>query len=409
MWNTLLRLRLKSLIRRGTLHLRWPDDEVESYGSGPPEVFASINDPDLPRRLTLTPELALGEAYVDKALTVENDDIYGLLDLLMRNVPDFAKPVWHRPDAVLEYLMRKVNQISPAGRARANVAHHYDLSDELYGLFLDKDRQYSCAYFLKPGDTLEQAQAQKKAHIAGKLLLKPGMRVLDIGCGWGGMALTLARDFGARVTGITLSEEQFRYARSRAQREGLANQVDFQLVDYRAVEGQFDRIVSVGMFEHVGVPQYDTFFAKLRALLVEDGVALVHSIGRTLPPGRTGPWVRKYIFPGGYVPSLSETMQAVERQNLISTDIEVWRLHYALTLRHWRDRFEANIKAVETLYSDRFCRMWRYYLVASELTFRLGRQVVFQIQLSRQQDAVPLARDYLYAGQDQSGDLRAAE
>lgn len=283
------------------------------------------------------------------------------------------------------------------------------MSDDLYRLFLDTDRQYSCAYFLNADDSLEQAQRQKKAHIARKLLLQPGMRVLDIGCGWGGMALTLARDHGAQVTGITLSEEQYNYARARADREGLADRVTIQLADYRDIRGEFDRIVSVGMFEHVGVPQYDTFFATVRARLADDGIALLHTIGRATPPGRTGPWVRKYIFPGGYVPALSETMQAVERQRLWTTDIEVWRLHYAITLRHWRDRFEANIEAVGKLYDDRFCRMWRYYLVASELSFRLGRQAVFQIQLSRQQEAVPLSRDYLYRIDDSDTDARAAE
>jgi cyclopropane-fatty-acyl-phospholipid synthase len=409
MWKRLLHLRLTKLIKWGALRVRWPDGSVTAYGSGLPEVVANMTDPALPLRLVMNPELALGEAYVDGTLTIEDDDLYGFLNLVIGNAPDYDAPVWHRPDAVLEYAMRRVHQLSPATRARENVAHHYDLSDELYRLFLDDDRQYSCAYFLHPDDSLEQAQTQKKHHIAKKLLLKPGMRVLDIGCGWGGMALTLARDFDARVTGITLSREQYDFARARAEREGLADRVTFRLADYRDIRGEFDRIVSVGMFEHVGVPQYDTFFATVRALLADDGVALVHTIGRTTPPGRTGPWVRKYIFPGGYVPALSETMQAVERRKLWTTDIEVWRLHYAKTLRHWRERFETNIDAVRMLYDDRFCRMWRYYLVASELSFRLGRQVVFQIQLSRRQDAVPLARDYQYRSVDGVTKSLAAE
>lgn len=396
MWSRILHWRLAHLLRQGTLHVVWPDGQQTVYGSGEPEIRATLGDPVLPRRLVLNPELAMGEAYVDGSLKIEGDDLYGFLRLIISNVPDYIRPVWHRPDAVLHHALRRVHQLNPLRKARQNVAHHYDLSEKLYQLFLDQDRQYSCAYFLRSDDSLEQAQQQKKAHIAAKLLLHPGMHVLDVGCGWGGMALTLARDHGVRVTGITLSTEQYNFARARAEREGLADRVNFRLVDYRDVDGEFDRIVSVGMFEHVGVPQYDTFFAAMRERLSNDGVALLHSIGRAAPAARTGPWIRKYIFPGGYAPALSETMQAIERQGLWATDIEVWRLHYAMTLQHWRARFEANIDAVAKLYDERFCRMWRFYLIASELSFRFGRQAVFQIQLSRQQEAVPLSRDYLY-------------
>ena len=293
-------------------------------------------------------------------------------------------------------LVRRVQQYNPIGRAQSNVAHHYDLSGQLYDLFLDEDRQYSCAYFKTPQDTLEQAQAQKKAHIAAKLLLEPDMRVLDIGCGWGGMALTLARDHGVRVVGVTLSREQHKLATERARAEGLSDRVDFRLTDYREVTERFDRIVSVGMFEHVGVPHYPEYFSHVRDKLTEDGVALIHTIGRRTPPSTTSPWLLKYIFPGGYAPALSETMAAVERAGLWACDIEVWRLHYAETLRHWYDRFMARIDAAEALYDARFCRMWRYYLIASELSFRLNQQMVFQLQLSRRQEAVPLTRDYLY-------------
>ena len=288
------------------------------------------------------------------------------------------------------------------------MAHHYDLSGELYDLFLDADRQYSCAYFARPDMTLEEAQAAKKAHIAAKLLIEPGMRVLDIGCGWGGMGLTLARDFGAQVTGVTLSQEQHAIANQRAQKAGLADKARFHLMDYRDVKGQFDRIVSVGMFEHVGVPHYDAYFATVERLLAPDGIALIHTIGRAGPPGATSPWITKYIFPGGYCPAMSETMAAVERHKLVTTDVEVWRLHYAETLRIWRERFEANIESARALYDDRFCRMWRYYLIASELTFRLNNQVVFQFQLTPKQDAVPLTRDYLYCDGD-AGLRHAAE
>jgi cyclopropane-fatty-acyl-phospholipid synthase len=298
---------------------------------------------------------------------------------------------------MLRYLGRRVAQFNPAGRSRKNVAHHYDLSGALYDLFLDEDRQYSCAYFKLDDMALEEAQEAKKAHIAGKLLLKPGMRILDIGCGWGGMGLTLARDYGAQVLGVTLSEEQHRIANQRARDEGLEDYAKFELIDYRDVEGTFDRIVSVGMFEHVGAPQYRTYFNKINELLTEDGIALIHTIGRAKPPGATNPWISKYIFPGGYVPSMSEMTAAVEQSGLITTDLEVWRLHYAETLRHWYDRFMVRVDEARRLYDDQFCRMWRFYLMASEMTFRLDKQVVFQVQLSRRQDALPLTRDYLYS------------
>ncbi len=305
--------------------------------------------------------------------------------------------------------LRIARQWNPAPRARANVAHHYDLSARLYDLFLDADRQYSCAYFARPDMSLEEAQLAKKRHIAAKLLLRPGMRVLDIGCGWGGMALTLARDYGVQVTGVTLSEEQLKLARERAAKAGLSDRAEFHLMDYRDVEGPFDRIVSVGMFEHVGVPHYRAYFAKVQALLAEDGVALIHTIGRSQPPGSTSPWIDRYIFPGGYVPSLSEAMSAVEKAGLVTADIEVWRLHYAETLRHWHDRFVARQDEARALYDARFCRMWRYYLIASELTFRLNAQVVFQLQLARRQEAVPLTRDYLYPADRRTGLPHAAE
>ena len=268
----------------------------------------------------------------------------------------------------------------------------------MYELFLDVDRQYSCAYFARPDMTLEEAQAAKKAHIAAKLCLKPGMRVLDIGCGWGGLALSLARDHGARVLGVTLSQEQHRVATERAQAAGLADRVTFRLMDYRDVTERFDRVVSVGMFEHVGVPHYRAYFEAVQARLGPQGVALIHTIGRSAPPGTTNPWIARYIFPGGYIPALSEMMAAVERTDLWPTDVEVWRLHYAETLRHWHDRFMANRDRAEALYDARFCRMWRFYLVASEMGFRVGRQCVFQLQLARDRAAVPLTRAYLNRG-----------
>ena len=397
MWDRILDRLLRSLIRDGNLTVQMPSGARQSYGNGSgPAVTVTLHDPALPGRLVRGPDMALGEAYMDQTLTVENDDLAGFLALLLRNAADGRAGWWRYPLERAQRLLRLAQQITPAPRARANVAHHYDLSGGLYDLFLDPDRQYSCGYFKTPDDTLEQAQAQKKAHIAAKLRLAPGMRVLDIGCGWGGMALSLARDHGVQVLGITLSLEQHRIATARAAEAGLGGQVEFRLTDYRAVTGKFDRIVSVGMFEHVGVPQYRTYFRQVRDLLAPDGVALIHTIGRTTPPGITSPWITRYIFPGGYCPALSEVMPAVQSSGLWTTDIEVWRLHYAETLRHWRKRFEANIDRAAALYDDRFCRMWRYYLTASEMTFRHYGQCVFQIQLAHRQDAVPLTRDYLY-------------
>ena len=390
MWTRALDNLLTRGLRHGALRVTYPDGTTRRYGTGAEGPAVTLHGRDLPRRLVLAPDLALGEAYMHGQLTIADDDLHGLLTVVVRN---FAG---QGPVNTLRRLGRYAAQFNPAPRARANVAHHYDLSGALYDLFLDSDRQYSCAYFAHPTMTLDQAQEAKKHHIARKLLIAPGMRVLDIGCGWGGMALTLARDFGADVTGVTLSREQHAAATARAEQAGLAGSARFRLVDYRALSGTFDRIVSVGMFEHVGVPHYNAYFAKLRQLLTADGVALVHTIGRATPPDSTNPWIAKYIFPGGYIPALSEVARAVEHQGLYATDVEVWRLHYAQTLRHWHDRFMANLDKARALYDDTFCRMWRFYLVASELTFRLNRHVVFQVQLSPVQDTVPLTRDYLH-------------
>ncbi len=294
---------------------------------------------------------------------------------------------------------RSLQQYNPAARARRNVAHHYDLSRQLYELFLDRDLQYSCAYYESPGDTLEQAQENKKRHVTAKLCLKPGQTVLDIGSGWGGLALHLATDSGVAVTGVTLSQEQLKAAAERARSVGLDGRVRFLLQDYREVTGPFDRVVSVGMLEHVGVRHYGEFFSKVRDLLAEDGVALVHAIGKMSPPSSTGPWLRKYIFPGAYTPALSEVLAAVERQGLWVTDIEVLRLHYAETLREWDRRFQANRARVAALYDERFCRMWEFYLAACEAVFRHGSGMVFQLQLARRRDAVPWTRGYLGAVQ----------
>jgi cyclopropane-fatty-acyl-phospholipid synthase len=349
------------------------------------------------RRLVLNPELGFGEAYMEGGLGPLGGSIHDVLAVLLANVranPNGLLIPWLRRTAAR--MSRPLDQFNAVGRARRNVAHHYDLNGRLYGLFLDRDREYSCAYFPKGTETLEQAQAAKKRHIAAKLCLdRPGLSVLDIGCGWGGMALTLARDYGARVTGITLSTEQLSEARARAKAEGLADRVSFELLDYRVMDQRFDRIVSVGMFEHVGVVHYRTFFDTVARCLAPDGVALLHSIGQWDGPGTNNPWIRRYIFPGAYCPALSEVMPAIERSGLLTTDIEVLRLHYAETLRHWRRRFAANRDMIASLYDERFCRMFEFYLSSVELAFRYGSLTVFQIQLAHRQTAVPLTRDYI--------------
>ena len=408
MWTRLLDQLLRQTIRTGTLVVHPPTGEVRTYGDGTGKpVTVRISDRSLVRRILLNPDLGVGEGYMEGSLTIAGDDLHTFLKLAVRNSQNAWKHPLHRLLWKLRYLLRVVRQYNPAGRARRNVAHHYDLSGELYDLFLDRDKQYSCAYFRAPGDTLEAAQEQKKAHIAGKLMIEPGMRVLDIGCGWGGLGLTLARDYGARVVGVTLSEEQHRVANERARAAGLADRAEFHLMDYRDVEGTFDRVVSVGMFEHVGAPHYREYFRTVRDKLAEDGIALIHTIGRTTPPGATSPWIEKYIFPGGYIPALSEVMKAVEKEELVSQDIEILRLHYAETLRNWHDRFMANVDRAREIYDERFCRMWRYYLVACEETFRKDQQVVFQLQLARKIDAVPITRDYLYSSREPRRELAA--
>lgn len=396
MWIRLFSSFLHKLVNRGSLAVVYPNGREERYGDQrATPVVVRLQARDLPRKLLLNPDFYLGEAYMDGTLTVDEDDISGLLDLLLVNLNAQCAPWYCRWGTALRRLGRGLAQYNPASRARRNAAHHYDLSNELYALFLDRDQQYSCAYFQSPEESLEAAQTNKKVLIGTKLLLKPGQRVLDIGCGWGGLALHLARNHDVGVTGVTLSKEQHKVAVERARSAGLGKTVQFDLRDYRAISGTFDRIVSVGMFEHVGVPHYPAFFANLRDRLTDDGVALVHTIGRADGPGATNPWIARYIFPGGYSPALSEILSAVERSGLYVTDIEVWRLHYAETLKAWRTRFEVNVDHVRDIYEERFCRMWRFYLVVSELAFRRGGHVVFQILLARQQDAVPLTRDYL--------------
>ena len=364
-------------------------------GSPGPSVAIRLHDPALHWKLLVRPRLFLPEAYMDGTLTIDEGTLFDLVDLLAANLARL-------PEGFLECLLsgsagvlRRTHQYNPVSRARRNAAHHYDLSDKLYELFLDQDRQYSCAYFYDRGDSLDTAQLNKKRHIAGKLLIRPGQKVLDIGSGWGGLALYLASECGADVTGLTLSVEQHRVAVRRAAAAGLSDRVRFYLRDYRQEFGRYDRIVSVGMFEHVGINHYSAFFARLKSLLAPDGVALLHSIGRMDGPGSTNPWIHKYIFPGGYIPALSEVLPVVERSRLWVTDVEILRLHYAETLKSWRHRFERNRDRLRVIYDERFCRMWEMYLVGSEVAFRRGGCMVFQMQLAKAVETVPITRDYM--------------
>jgi cyclopropane-fatty-acyl-phospholipid synthase len=386
---------LREIIRDGGVTVVGPDGRRSSIGSGPSSLTIRIADPAVVRRILFNPDLALGEAYMDGALTIEGGDIYDFLNLCFANLGWSSGSGIRRLRALLARLLRRFTQYNPISVAQANVAHHYDLSDTLYGFFLDPSRQYSCAYFMDPSDTLERAQEQKKRHLAAKLMLHPGQRVLDIGCGWGGLGLYLAQVADVDVTGLTLSSEQHAYAEKRASEIGPTDRVRFLLRDYRQQDGRYDRIVSVGMFEHVGVGHYPEYFAKVRDLLAEDGVALIHTIGRADGPGAANAWINKYIFPGGYVPALSEIIPVIERTGLYVTDIEVLRLHYAETLREWRGRFAANRPRICELYDDRFCRMWEFYLAGCEAAFRHGGLLNFQIQLSKRIDSVPLTRDYI--------------
>ena len=385
---------LTPLIRIGRLNVIDAGGRCHVFGAeATPEVTIRLHEPSLHWRMLLQPGLCAGEAYMDGTLTIEDGSLYDFLDLIGRNNAGARKGWMKGPFGRVSRLFRRLKQFNPARRSRRNVAHHYDLSGELYDLFLDADRQYSCAYFADPDESLETAQLRKKQHIAAKLLIEPGMRVLDVGCGWGGLSLYLAGRLGADVTGITLSEEQLKAANDRTEREDVAGRARFHLRDYRDERGVYDRIVSVGMFEHVGVNHYDAFFRRLRDSLAEDGVALLHTIGRYSGPGSTSAWLQKYIFPGGYSPALSEVTRAIERAGLWVTDVEVLRLHYAHTLRHWRQRFLANRERVEALYDERFCRMWEFYLAGSEISFRYLNCAVYQIQIARRRDAVPQVRE----------------
>ena len=394
--DRLLDLLLRQFVRRGTLRITTARGSVLTFGDGTGQPVAiRFITAAAQRGVIIDPELRLGQAYMDGTLRVEEGTIADFLALVLGQTPDGMPPSWARPQWIIRYLHRRLQQLNRPGRAQRNVAHHYDLDGRLYSLFLDADRQYSCAYFEAPDQSFDDAQLAKKRHLAAKLLVRDGHRALDIGSGWGGLALYLGEFCRAYVTGVTLSREQFQRATERAAEKNLSGTVEFRMQDYREVGEKFDRIVSVGMFEHVGVGYYDAFFRKCAALLDERGVMVLHSIGRSEGPNVTNPWIAKYIFPGGYIPALSEVLPSIERAGLLVTDVEILRLHYAETLKNWRDRFMAHKEEAGRIYDQRFVRMWEFYLAASEMAFREQAMMVFQIQLTKRQDVVPITRDYI--------------
>jgi cyclopropane-fatty-acyl-phospholipid synthase len=388
---------MKSFIRKGRLTVIDADGKRHVFaGTSGPEVTMRLTDKALYRTLVFNPELAAGEAYMDGTMRFEDGStLRDFLTLFSVNRLSLGSYPLQKVLRSIKMQFRRRQQSNRKGQAQQNVAHHYDLGNEFYKLFLDEKMLYSCAYFREPTETLEQAQRNKLRLLAAKLCLKEGMKVLDIGCGWGDLALYLATLENVQVTGVTLSTEQQKLASERAQKAGLADRVKFELRDYRDVSGPFDRIVSVGMFEHVGVHHYDEFFAKVNDLMPDDGLMVLHSIGHMSPPGMASPWLRKYIFPGAYSPALSEVFEVVERNSLWVSDLEFLRVHYATTLAHWTERFEKNRDAVIALYDERFARMWEFYLISAEMMFRTGSQLVFHMQLSRKRDAAPIVRDYM--------------
>lgn len=396
MWERLLVTMLDRFIRVGTFNLTLPSGQVRVFGSGEkPRLSAELKTESAVRAIVKNPELGIGEAYMDEAFVITEGTLHDFFALAIANRRSNVSGWWKFVEEMRNGL-RKVKQISTRARSARDVGHHYELSPEFYDLFLSPDRMYSCAYFAHDNTTLEAAQDAKIEHIARKLLLKPGMRVLDIGCGWGHAACTIAERYGVHVTGVALAKNQIEAAKATAAKRNLTGLTEFRYQDYRDVPETFDRVYSIGMAEHVGLPQFPTYFGKIHDVLGPDGIALIHFIGRQGRPLETSPWVRKYIFPGGYCPSLSEVAPVIERSGLVTCDLEVLRDQYERTLNHWWQRFEANRDKVEAMYDARFLRMWRYYLNAAEMGFRGGDLTVFQFQLARNALAVPRTRAYLY-------------
>ena len=388
---------LGKIIKVGNLTWISPNGELNTYGDGsgePIRIRTTNSFSEL--KFLMDPSVHFGESYMNGSLIVEEGRIHDFLKLIFLNTNSDIDHWVMKLSKIVRKIQNKIRTSNYISKSKHNVAHHYDLSDKLYELFLDPDRQYSCAYFNSPNDTLEQAQINKKELISKKLLLEEGQSVLDIGCGWGGMASHIYKKSNANVVGVTLSEEQIAYAKQRKIDEKL-DKVEYRLQDYRNVNETYDRIVSVGMFEHVGTSHYQEFFNKVHDLLNDTGVALIHTIGRLTEPTNNDPWIEKYIFPGGYIPALSETMSRVEKSGLALTDVQVLRFHYAETLKRWRYNFYDNIDKVKELYDEKFCRMWDFYLSSSQASFEEAGLVVFQLQLSKNKKTVPDKRDYLLA------------
>ena len=394
LWSSLLNW----LVKTGDLTVFDASGNEHHYGirGQLPKSAVKLHDASLHYKLAIYPELYLGEAYMDGTLTLEYGSLNDFLTILAKNFAVSKPTLLEKFAEKLTPITQKLLQYNPIGLAQKHVAPHYNLSEKLYELFLDSDMHYSCAYYTNPSNSLEQAQQDKLRHIAAKICPEPGMKVLDIGSGWGGLGMYLARYCGAEVTGVTLSSEQHAKATQRAREAGLSDKVQFHLKDYREMGGQFDRIVSVGMMEHIGVGFYHEYFTKIKSLLKDDGVALVHCIGRLDGQGNTNAWLRKYIFPGGYAPALSEVTKVVEKTDLLMTDIEVLRLHYAYTLRDWMVRFRQHWDEIAKIYDERFCRMFEFYLMSCEMDFRYLSTMVFQMQLTKDVNAVPVTRDYMF-------------
>ncbi|WP_018184224.1 SAM-dependent methyltransferase [Kaistia granuli] len=399
--NRLLINYLSGVLKHGSLEIVDAKGTLHSFGdgSGTP-VRVRFTSPAAERAVMLNPELKLGETFMQGGFVVERGSIYDFLEVVLQNTGGGGRSWWMNALYRVRVWTRRFRQWNTPFRSRQNVAHHYDLDGRLYSLFLDSDQQYSCAYFETPDSSLEEAQLAKKRHLAAKLALAPGQKVLDIGSGWGGLGLYLATHADVDVTGVTLSEEQHKVSNARASALNLADRTSFLLQDYRALKTQFDRIISVGMFEHVGVGHFREYFDKARQLLTEDGVMVLHAIGRFDSPGETNSWIQKYIFPGGYIPALSEVFPAIEKAGLKVTDVEILRLHYAETLKAWRERFMARRDEAVALYDEAFCRMWEFYLAASETAFRYQDMMIFQIQIVRDQNALPLTRDYIWQAEE---------
>ena len=392
----LLSRMMRCAVRKGTLNVYYPSGVEETYGDGgPPKATLRLNDGQAVRAIYCDPALKFAEMYMDGRMVVAAEDLDSFLQIIKING---AKNFVTGP-AVILTLWRMCERFWRRHIAREtaqrNVAHHYDLDERLFRLFLDEDLQYSCAYFENPKASLEEAQKAKKCHIAAKMLLESGQHVLDIGCGWGGLGLFLAQNFNVDVTGVTLSTEQQRVAQQRAHALDLSDSVRFKLCDYRAVEGTFDRLVSIGMFEHVGPQNFRAYFSTAKRLMKSDGVFVLHSIGRAKPNASDPPFLEKYIFPNGHIPALSETLREIERSGLLVKDIEILTYHYADTLKHWRERFNTNRDKVLELYDERFFRMWDLYLATSEVSFRHGKLFNFQIQIVKKQSTSMPTRDYI--------------